>query len=242
MWIASTTLIVVWYPAVLVRKLFDRDPVRYASGRLFRNLGLVITRINPLWKVEVVGAERILNPRNPYVVVSNHQSFADVPILSHLPWEMKWMAKKELFSIPFLGWQLTLAGDIPVDRENPRASVLSIRKARAYLEQNCSVMVFAEGTRSPDGNVQAFLDGAFRLAIDSGVPILPIVVDGTFNCLPKNSWRFGKATEIKVEVLDPVATEGMNRDDIDTLRELVRGKIADRISQLRAEVAKAVEA
>ena len=144
------------------------------------------------------------------------------------------MAKKELFSTPFLGWQLKLAGDIPVERDNPRDAVQSIRKARTYLSQKCSVMVFAEGSRSPDGNVCDFLDGAFRLAIDAGVPILPVVVDGTFNCLPKKGWRFGKATEIKVEVLDPIDTSEMVREDIGALRELVRSTIIGRLSQMRA--------
>lgn len=235
MWIASTTLIVMWYPALLIRKLFDRDPVRYATGRMFRDLGLVITKINPLWKIEVIGADKVKNPRNPYVVVSNHQSMADIPVLSHLPWEMKWMAKKELFSTPFIGWQLKLAGDIPVERENPRDAVRSIRKARAYLSQKCSVMVFAEGSRSPDGTVRDFLDGAFRLAIDVGVPVLPIVVEGTFNCLPKKSWKFGKATDIKIVVLDPIDTSGMKREDIGTLRELVRDTIVSQLSKMRAE-------
>ncbi|MFV1980558.1 MAG: lysophospholipid acyltransferase family protein, partial [Rhodothermia bacterium] len=224
-----------WYPALLIRSLFDSDPVRYATGRMFRNLGLVITKVNPLWKIEVIGADKVKNPRNPYVVVSNHQSMADVVVLNHLPWEMKWLAKKELFSTPFLGWELKLAGDIPVDRKNPRDAVRSIRKALAYLSQKCSVMVFAEGSRSPDGNVRDFLDGAFRLAIDAGVPVLPVVVDGTFDCLPKKSWKFGKATEIRIEVLDPIDTSEMARGDIGALRELVRGAIISRLSEMRGE-------
>src|SRR5690606_23800217 len=101
-----------------------------------------------------------------------------------LPWEMKWMAKKELFALPIIGWQLKLAGDIPVDRNNPRDAVRSLRKAKAYLEEKSSVMIFAEGSRSPDGEVGPFLDGAFRLAITAGVPVLPVVVDGTAHCLP----------------------------------------------------------
>jgi 1-acyl-sn-glycerol-3-phosphate acyltransferase len=233
MWIASIVLIVVWYPAMVVRRLFDRDPALYATGRLFRDLGVALTKVNPLWRVKVFGVERIQNPRNPYVVVSNHQSMADIPVLSHLPWEMKWMAKKELFSVPFVGWELKLAGDIRVDRDNPRDAVQSIRRARAYLDERCSVMVFPEGTRSRDGDMGPFLDGAFRLAVDAGVPILPVVVEGTFDCLPKKSWKFGKATGIRVEVLDPIPTDRMKRSDIADLRDRTRMAIADRLDELR---------
>lgn len=236
MWVASTALIVVWYPLLLVRRLVDRDPVRYATGRLFRDLGVVLTKVNPFWKVQVSGVEKVTNPRNPYVVVSNHQSMADIPIISHLPWEMKWMAKKELFSTPFVGWEMRLAGDIPVNRENPRDAVKSLRMARSYLDQACSVMVFPEGTRSVDGKVKSFHDGAFRLAVDAGVPVLPVVVEGTHDCLPKKTWKFGKATGIRIDVLDPVETAEMTRSDVASLRETVRHRISDRLSELRDQV------
>ena len=231
---ASIVLIVVWCPAMVVRRLFDRDPALYRTGRMFRDLGVALTKVNPSWEVEVVGAHQVKDPRNPYVVVSNHQSMADIPVLSHLPWEMKWMAKKELFSVPFVGWELKLAGDIRVDRDNPRDAVRSIRMARKYLDQRCSVMVFPEGTRSRDGHIGPFHDGAFRLAIDAGVPVLPVVVEGTFGCLPKRSWRFGKATAIKIVVLEPISTEGMKRSDLGGLRDRTRRVISDRLAAIRA--------
>jgi 1-acyl-sn-glycerol-3-phosphate acyltransferase len=240
MWAASTILLTVWYPAVLLRSLFDRSPGRLATGRLFRDLGVLLTKLNPLWKITVIGTEAARNSRTPHVVVSNHQSLADIPVLSHLPWEMKWMAKKELFSLPFIGWQLKLAGDIPVERDNPRSAVKTLRKARAVLEQKCSVMVFAEGSRSPDGNMGPFLDGAFRLAIDAGVPILPVVVEGTFNCLPKKSWKFGKARQIRVEVLEAISTKGLSRVNVAQLRDLVRARIAGRLEEMRRSPAENV--
>lgn len=233
LWVASTVLVVAWCPAMVVRRLFDRDPTHFGTGLLFRKLGVALTRLNPFWKIEVVGAEKITDPRNPYVFVSNHQSMADIPVLAHLPGEMKWMTKKELFSVPFLGWMLRLAGDIRVDRDNPRAAVQAIRRARWYLENNCSVMIFPEGTRSPDGEVKAFHDGAFRLAVDTGVPILPVVVEGTFDCLPKEGWRFGTAADIKVMLLDPVETGAWKRGEVPRLRDLVRDRMRETLDQLR---------
>jgi 1-acyl-sn-glycerol-3-phosphate acyltransferase len=233
-WFATGVLLALWCPLLLVRRLFDRSPVRRGTGRLFRQVGVLLTKLNPLWRVTVIGAESSSAHSLPCVVVANHQSLADIPVLSHLPWEMKWMAKKELFTLPIVGFQLKLAGDIPVDRENPRDAVKSLRKARSYLENQCSVMIFAEGSRSPDGEVGPFLDGAFRLAIDAGVPVLPIVVDGTANCLPKKSWRFGQASEVIVEVLPEVATATMTLADVGALREEVRGRIVARLAEMRA--------
>ena len=97
------------------------------------------------------------------------------------------------------------------------------------------MMVFPEGTRSLDGEVKSFHDGAFRLAVDAGVPILPVIVDGTFNCLPKKSWKFGRATAIKVEVLDPVETSGYKRGDIPALRESVRETIRENLARIRGQ-------
>jgi len=104
-----------------LRRLFDRDPVRYRTGYLFRRLGKALTRINPSWRLHISG-ETIENPRRPYVVVSNHQSLADIPLISNLPWEMKWMGKVELFKLPVIGWMMRLAGDVSVDRTVPGAA------------------------------------------------------------------------------------------------------------------------
>ena len=119
-WAANGVLILVWLPLMAVVRLFDRDPAYYVTGRLFRKLGDAMTRVNPLWRVHVEG-DFPTDPRRPYVVVSNHQSHADIPVISRLPWEMKWVAKAELFRLPVVGWLLRMAGDIAVDRRDPRS-------------------------------------------------------------------------------------------------------------------------
>ncbi len=232
-WTSVGFLILLWLPVLAVSRLFETDPVRYRTGFLFRKLGKTMTLVNPAWKLHVSG-ESIANPRNPYVVVCNHQSLADIPLISNLPWEMKWMGKQELFTLPFIGWMMKLSGDIPVDRKSARSGVTAFSKAKQYLEQRCSVMMFPEGTRTQDGRVRPFSDGAFHLAISAGVPILPLVIEGSRNCIPKNSWKFGEPADIQLKVLPPVDTSSFTLTDVPQLRNSVRNAIVRQIAEWRS--------
>lgn len=240
-WTAVTMLIILWLPLLTLIRLFDRDPVRYATGRWFRRLGVAMTWVNPLWKLHLSGFP-IPRERAAYVVVSNHQSFADIPIISHLPWEMKWIGKEELFRIPVVGWMMRLAGDIAVNRKDARSGARTIIRASHYLEQRCPVMFFPEGTRSPDGRVGRFNDGAFHLAIRTHTPILPVAVEGSSDALPKHSWRFGKPSNIHVHVLDPVPTAGYTGDRVGELRDAVRAAIIREVARLRGASVESVDA
>lgn len=231
-WFATLSLIILWLPLLTVIRLFDRDPVHYRTGRWFRRLGVAITKVNPAWRLHISG-ERITDPRRPYVVVSNHQSYADIPLISHVPWEMKWLAKVELFRLPVVGWMLKLAGDIPVHRQDKRQGVAVLGIAGKYLRQHCSVMFFPEGTRSPDGKVHSFSEGAFRLAIKEGVPVLPLVIEGSGECLPKHGWKFGKPGIIRLKILPPVETAGMNAGDATMLCSRVRRMIIEQLAAWR---------
>ena len=231
-WSVVGVLIVCWLPLLAIIRLLDSDPAHYRTGLWFRKLGIAITRINPNWKMQIAG-QKIENPRNPYVVVGNHQSHADIPLISNLPWEMKWMVKAELFRILFIGQMLRLAGDIPVERGNRRKAALAFLQAARYLDQKCSVMFFPEGTRSPDGMVHQFAEGAFHLAIKSKVPILPLAVDGSRDCLPKNSWRIGKVDRIFLKVLPPVRTDDLQAEDVSALRDRVRAMIIAQVAEWR---------
>ena len=149
------------------------DPSRYWTGFLFRKITVVHQRLNPLWTFRISGTLPE-NPRNPYVIVSNHESFVDILLISHLPWEMKWLSKKEMFTIPVAGWLMRLAKR---HRAGPRGPAAAPRRpwpeCRSRLDDGVSVMVFPEGTRSDTGDLLPFKDGAFRLAIEASVPILP---------------------------------------------------------------------
>ncbi len=241
-WLAIVLLIALWVPLLTVIRLFDRDPVRYRTGRWFRRLGCAMTRVNPFWKVHIEGIEHVTDPRNPYVVVSNHQSMADIPVISCLPWEMKWVAKESLFRMPVVGYLMRLSGDIPVRRGDPQSREDVFRRAAWYLRHRCSVMFFAEGTRSRDGRVLPFKSGAFRLAIEEQVPVLPLAIDGAYRCLPKHGWQFMECEVIHLAVLPPVETRGLTLEDESHLREKVRQMIIRQIATWRGVSPEEVDA
>ncbi|MEM0961668.1 MAG: lysophospholipid acyltransferase family protein [Bacteroidota bacterium] len=230
-WAAVAALVLFALPVMFTIRLFDRTPSYQRTGRAFRVIGSWVTKVNPAWHIEVGGIDPATLD-HPYVVTSNHQSQADIPAISLLPWEMKWVGKKELFDLPLMGWLMHLADDIPVDRKDPDSRASVLHRARRKIENGVSVMFFPEGTRSRDGRVKRFYDGAFRLAIDAGVPVLPIAIDGTMDALPKHGWRFSRA-DVRIEVLEPEPTMGLGPEDVETLRDRVRQRIIERIAAWR---------
>jgi len=235
-WLVLATCLVLWMPLMAAARLITlSDPGRYAVGYLFRRIGPVMATLNPLWRFRTSGTPPP-DPRRPYVVVSNHESFADILLISHLPWEMKWLSKAELFKVPVLGWLMRLAGDVPVRRGEGRSAVEALQRCRSVLKNKVSVMIFPEGTRSPTADMLPFKDGAFRLAIDTGVPILPLAVSGTGTALPKHGWRFGRSVA-EVRVLEPIETAGLTVKDVPALRNRVRARILEARDALRASQA-----
>jgi 1-acyl-sn-glycerol-3-phosphate acyltransferase len=231
-WFVLGLCLVLWLPLLAVIRLVTApfDPGRYWPGYFFRQIAVVMATLNPLWRFRVTGVMPA-NPRNPYVVVSNHESFVDILLISHLPWEMKWLSKVEILKIPVLGWDMWLAGDVPVERGTGRSAVKAMKRCREILGQHVSVIIFPEGTRTTTGEMLPFKDGAFRLDVDAGVPILPLVVRGTRTALPKHGWRFGRADAV-VQVLEPVETVGLTTTDVESLKQRVRGLIAAARSRL----------
>jgi 1-acyl-sn-glycerol-3-phosphate acyltransferase len=233
-WLTLGIIVIVWVPMVgivrLVTAPFDKG--RYAAGYLFRKLSVVHQWLNPLWRFKTSGV-RISDPRRPYIVVANHQSFVDMLLISQLPWEMKWLSKEDFFKYPLVGWLMRMAGDIKLIRGKRESVVAAMDSCKDRLSKRVSVMIFPEGTRSTDGEVRKFKDGAFRLAIETGTPIIPLVLDGTYPALQKGDWRFGVA-DAEVRVLEPVETAGLTIDDVSSLRDRVRTMITDELASMRA--------
>ncbi len=231
-WLVLGVVVILWLPLVAMVRLVTApfDPGRYAAGWLFRRLAVVHQVLNPLWSFHVHG-RLPPDPRRPYVVVANHESFVDILLISHLPWEMKWLSKAEFFKIPVVGWLMRLAGDVPLVRNDAKSIVTAMKACEVRLAQRVPVMIFPEGTRSVDGGLGAFKDGAFRLAIDTQSPIVPLAVRGTRSALRKHDWRLG-VSRADVYVLDPVETAGLTRDDIGRLRDDVRATIAAKLADL----------
>jgi len=233
-WLVLVTCLLVWLPVMAVLRLvtapFDRG--RYTVGYVFRQIAVTTVALNPLWRFRRAGIMPA-DPRRPYVVVSNHESFVDILLISHLPWEMKWLTKAEMFRIPVLGWELRLAGDVPIQRGFGPSAADAIARCREALANRVSVMIFPEGTRSTTADLLPFKDGAFRLAIDAGVPVLPLVIHGSSTALPKNDWRFGRSTAV-VRVLEPIETTGLTAADVPALKDRVRTLIVDTRAELAA--------
>jgi 1-acyl-sn-glycerol-3-phosphate acyltransferase len=236
LWLLIVLLVLVWVPLMAVIFLFTVpfDPGRYTVGRWFRRAAMLAVAMNPLWRFRTSGV-RVEDPRRPYVAVSNHESYADIFLISHLPWEMKWLSKAEVFRVPFMGWMMRMAGDIGVRRGHAGSRADAVRQIRDRLDKRVSVMIFPEGTRSPTDEMLPFRDGAFRAAIDHGAPILPIVVAGTRHAMAKGSLVFRPAVA-EARVLEPIETAGLRPEDVPRLRDEVRRRIGEARTQLRREL------
>ncbi len=233
-WIALGVAHIVTLPAVaLVWLATPNDPGKYHAGLTFRKLAVIHQRLNPLWRFTISGALPT-DPRRPYVAVANHESFVDILLIAHLPFEMKWLSKSDFFGYPLTGWMMRMARDIRLDREDPSSGRRALEECRDRLDKKVSVMIFPEGTRSRTGELQPFKDGAFRVAIEAGVPILPMVVVGTRDALVKHDWRYG-TVHAEVRVLEPIETAGLGPDDIAELKRRTRAAMADELVRLRTE-------
>jgi 1-acyl-sn-glycerol-3-phosphate acyltransferase len=208
---------------------FDRN--RAVAGRFLRIVGVLIAACFPPWRLRVTGR---WPAGGPFVVVANHQSILDILLLSHVPREMKWVAKHTLFEIPWVGWMLRMSGDIPVLRGDPESGGAALERARAYLDRGMNVMIFPEGTRSKTADLLPFKSGAFRLAIEAGVPVLPVPVYGTARGMPKGGPWVNPCRAV-ARILEPVPTAGLGPDQTNRLRDEVRSRIAAVLPELARE-------
>ena len=232
-WFALGVIVIVWTPIVFVVWIatmpFDKG--RYATGYTFRRLCVLHQWLNPMWKFKTSG-QLPANKRNPYVMVSNHESFVDMLLLSHLKMEMKYLSKESILRIPLVGWMMKMSGDVSLLRGDRSSGAAALVVCEKWLKRKMSVMIFPEGTRSFDGEMRAFKDGAFVLAIRTQTPMLPVVVHGTRSALRKSDWRMGDA-KAEVRVLEIIETTGMTLDDVPALRERVRDAMIAEIAKMR---------
>ena len=233
-WLVLVVCLLLWFPVIILALLLTAPFVRgrYIPGWIFRRVAPTMAFLNPLWHFRYSGTLP-KDPRRPFVVVSNHESFSDILLISHLPWEMKWLSKAELFRIPILGWMMWLVGDIPLKRGVGPSAVEAMERCRKVLADRVSVMIFPEGTRSKTAELLPFKDGAFRLAVEAGVPVLPLAVSGTGTALRKHDWRFGRSVA-EVRVLEPVDTSGLTLADVPALKARVRQMIVEARDALAA--------
>ena len=233
-WAYALIVAILCYPVALVIRgataPFDR---RLAALHLFSCFwsSLYIWG-NPLWSVRIQGKEHIRSD-GTYVMVSNHQSLLDIMALFRLFVHFKWVSKSQNFRIPFIGWNMTLNRYVRIERGSARGNLSMMRGAEAALRGGSSVMMFPEGTRSPDGTLREFKPGAFELAVRTGCPVLPIVIDGTAAALPRRGFLIRGKHMIQVRVLEPISPPWPPGTDARALRDLAHERIRREILAIR---------
>ncbi len=172
----------------------------------------------------IEGTEKVV-PGTSYIITSNHQGVADSLALTiMLPVRFRWTMKRALLRIPMFGWALSRTGGIALDRSKGSQAMSRMREGGGKLTQGWSVLVYVEGTRSRDGGLQPLKRGAFVMAANSGVSILPVTVNGSFKVLPRNTLTF-RPGHITVTIDDPIETSGMTEEDVPELMEKTRAAL-----------------
>lgn len=205
----------------LVTLPFDRR--RLALHLYSCGWGSLYVVANPMWRLRVEGRER-LPWRGPAVLVANHLSLLDILVLYALFRPFKWVSKAELFRVPIVGWNMVINDYVRVWRGDPESVRKMLDHCRRHLARGSPVLMFPEGTRSRDGKLQRFKDGAFRLALDVGCPVYPIAISGTYEALPKTGLLRLRPMRARVRVLDPISPA--DHPSVAALREAARDAIA----------------
>lgn len=225
MWAVGITFTVFLFFVILATViLFPFDKKRTRAHAHCYWWSSAIIRLNPFWTVKVSGLENIDHTKT-YVIVANHQSLADIIIMYQTKMQFKWVAKESLFSLPVLGWCLRLCRHIHIARGELSSIKNVYRSARKWLVAGTSVLFFPEGTRSETGEMKEFQNGAFKLAIREKVPVLPILLEGTFNAISKGSWLFAPKVLVRIKVLPAIDTASLKTSDFARLRDTARSML-----------------
>ncbi len=222
-------------PTILfVPRRFDPDRrLPHRIGTFF--WGWLVWRLVPFWRLEVRGLEHLSG--GPKVLCTNHQSLLDVLATMALGRDFKWVSGVRFFKIPLLAMYMRATGYIAADLKNPFAAAGILDECGRWLDSGVSVGLFPEGTRSRDGRMASFKAGAFQVAVDRHVPVVPIVIEGTRDILPKGSWTFLGASPFKtvqVEVLKPIEIDDLPEPSAEALSRAARGAIARRLAAIRS--------
>ena len=227
-WVVFATLVLGLLVIFISFFIRSGNPV-HRIARFWGRSILMVSRI----KVSVKGMSNIDRSQS-YIYMSNHQSNFDIPVLlGHLKIQFRWLAKMELFKIPIFGQAMRKAGYISIDRNNRESAFESLKTAARKIKNGVSVVIFPEGTRSRDGKVRAFKKGGFVMALDAGVPIVPIVITGTSSIMTKGHLRINPG-KVNMIIHPPIPTSTYSRETKQELMDRVRGVICDGLESMEA--------
>jgi 1-acyl-sn-glycerol-3-phosphate acyltransferase len=190
-------------------------------------------KLLPLWRARFEGLDRIA-PGRTYVMVANHQSLGDILVLFGLFRHYKWVSKLAIFRVPFIGWNMRLNDYVALRRGDPESIQQMMEACRRHLRRGSSIMMFPEGTRSLDGEIKAFKHGAFTLARELNLPVLPIVVDGTRDALPKHGLMLEQPAVLRIRVRVLSAHEPGEPTEVEALAETIRRRMLEELAAMRA--------
>jgi len=225
-WVIFLFTTVILGTIAIVLSLFDPSGnVPHLVARLWGKIQLRITGT----RVRIRGLENI-DPQRSFILVSNHQSTFDIfAFLGYLPIQFRWTAKAELFRIPFMGWAMSRIGYIPIERSSPKKAYRSMLRAAEVVRKGVSVIIFPEGTRSPDGNLQPFKKGVFLIALKSQAPILPITIQGASRIMRKGDWRIYPG-QVRIQIDPPIETAGAPAEKEEQLSQRVRSTLVKNLT------------
>ncbi len=222
----------VMFPAAFIIRLitspFDK---RRVCNNLFSSFwASLYIWLMPFCTVKIKNRQK-LDMKKSYVLVSNHQSQLDILVIYRLYFPVRWISKTAVFKLPFIGWNMLLNGDVKLKRGDKQSIQLMIERCEQLLEQNVSIMVFPEGTRSKTGIVQPFKPGAFILAKKMKKPIVPLVINNSKNALPKYSLIFRGRHKIELAVLDEIPYSRFEHMEIDDIAQMVQKIISSHVNE-----------
>lgn len=221
---------ILYFPYLIFQ---SREKGIEATGRLKRRFGMFVMRLIDC-EVEVLYEDyddykEIEN--EPLVVISNHQSFVDIPLLlGYFPKSIGFVAKKEIRNWLIFNFWMDRAQCVFLDRKNPKRALSSMKEAMKSIKNGNSIVIFPEGTRSSDGEVGEFKKGSFKLATSTKVPIVPVAIDGTFDVMNKNKFYIKKGHKVRIIVGRSYVTAGMDREELKEIHSEVRNKIVSNIN------------
>ena len=235
-WVSSITFVLLAFPVAVILWLLSLafDSRRLMNNRWMVIQGIVLTKMSPFWKVIVDGREKI-DHNQAYIIIPNHQSLLDIVFFNMLRHRLRWVSKKEIFRVPLVGWEMRMVKYIELIRGNKASVIRMMEECVASLQEGISVVIFPEGTRSLTGAIGKFKTGAFQLAVKTDKPLLPVLIDGTGEIMPKKGGIiFRNRRVIRIRVLDPIFPGQFGTGDPEQLATRVQAQMVTAMDQLRS--------